>query len=31
MRSRLINVPRLRKVGDELSKFQGENRYVFID
>jgi hypothetical protein len=28
MTSRLINIPRLGKVGDELSKFQGENRYV---
>jgi hypothetical protein len=31
MRSRLINIPRLGKVGDELSKFQGKNQYVVID
>jgi hypothetical protein len=31
MRSRLVNIPRLGKVGDELSKFQGKNRYAVID
>jgi hypothetical protein len=31
MRSRLINIPRLGKVGDELRKIQGKNRYVVID
>jgi hypothetical protein len=31
MRLRLVTIPRLGKVGDELSKFQGLNRYVVID
>jgi hypothetical protein len=31
MRSKLVNIPRLEKVGDGLSKLQGENRYVVID
>jgi hypothetical protein len=31
MRSRLIIISRLGKVGDRLGKFQDENRYVVLD